>query len=240
MPANTIIPRWKKILDKALEQYPKANVFQLATLDTAAPIPHVRSHIFRQFLESPSTPGLPLLISSTDVRTLKVHQILSNPNIETAWWIEGTQEQFRMTGRVSLVTAPNHQLYKVTRENLLNNASVDSEGGLAALEPAEYGWEAKRLEVFKRMSAHMKATWCRPTPGSPLNEAKQWPERVEEPKEGDDEEAKRNWEMALGNFTLVVFEPSEVDYLTMSVIPNKRFKFARAVDGGWDEAEVVP
>lgn len=143
-----------------------------------------------------------------------------------------------------MVTSPNHQLYKVTREQLLNNASMDSEGGLAALTRAEYDWEAKRVEVFRKMSAHMKASWCRPTPGSVLEgggeEAKRWPKKVEEPKEGDSEVVRRNWETALGNFALVVIEPSEVDYLTMAVVPNRRFKFARAVDGGWDEVEVVP
>jgi hypothetical protein len=71
-------------------------------------------------------------------------------------------------------------------------------------------------------------------------EAKKWPERLEEPKEGDSEEAWKNWAMALGNFALVVIEPSEIDYLTMAVIPNRRFRFARAVEGGWDEVEVVP
>lgn len=185
-----------------------------------------------------------MLISSTDVRTPKVDQILSNPNTEAAWWIEGTQEQFRITGRVSLVTSPHHQLYKVTREQLLNNAKVDPEGGLAALKPAEYDWETKRTEVFKKMSAHMKASWCRPTPGSVLedgpDEAKKWPERVEEPKEGDNEEARKNWSAAMGNFALVVIEPSEIDYLTMAVVPNRRFNFARAVEGGWNEVEVVP
>lgn len=63
---------------------------------------------------------------------------------------------------------------------------------------------------------------------------------MEEPKEGDGEEAWKNWKTALRNFVLVAIEPSEVDYLTMSVIPNRRFKTTRAVGGGWDEVEVVP
>ncbi|KXN84987.1 Pyridoxine/pyridoxamine 5'-phosphate oxidase 2 [Leucoagaricus sp. SymC.cos] len=244
MSANSVVPRWKKLIDKALEHYPKATTFQLATIDVGSPIPRARSHIFRSFLESPITPGLPLLISSTDVRTPKVHQILNNPNVEAVWWIEGTREQFRFTGRVSMVTSPNDELFNKTRAQLLNNAEVDSEGGLAALKPSEYDWETKRVEVFKKMSAHMKASWCRPTPGSVLeggpDEAKKWPERVEEPKEGDNEEARKNWTTALGNFALVVVEPSEADYLNMAVVPNRRFQFARAVEGGWDEVEVVP
>lgn len=218
--------------------------FQLATIDAEGPVPRARSHIFRSFLNSPTAPGLPLLITSTDVRTPKLHHILANANIESCWWIEQTSEQFRITGRVSLVTSPDHQLSKITRDHLLNNADVDPEGGLAALMPAKFDWEAKRVEIFKSMSAHMKASWCRPTPGSVLeggqDEVRRWPERVGEPKEGDGKEAWKNWETALGNFVLVVIEPSEVDYLTLAVIPNRRYKTTRAVGGGWDEVEVVP
>lgn len=132
-------------------------------------------------------------------------------------------------------------MFKVTREQLLGNASVDSEGGLAALNPVEYDWEAKRVEMFKNMSAHMKASWCRPTPGSVLEggqeEAKKWLEKLEEPEDGG---GAKNWATALENFVLVIIEPIEVDYLTMAVLPNRRFKFTRAVEGGWDEVEIVP
>lgn len=126
----------------------------------------------------------------------------------------------------------------------MNNAKVDPEGGLAALKPAEYDWETKRFEMFKAMSAHMKASWCRPVPGSILKggqeEARKWPERVEEPGDDGNEEAKKNWATALNNFALVIIEPIEIDYLTMAIVPNRRFRFVRAVEGGWDEVEVVP
>lgn len=95
------------------------------------------------------------------------------------------------------------------------------------------------------MSAHMKASWCRPVPGSPLlggdEEAKKWPERVEEPKDGDgNEENRKNWETALANFALVVIEPLEVDYVELGVMPNRRAKFWKNGDGVWEEQAVVP
>lgn len=187
-----------------------------------------------------------MLLTTTDVRTPKVQEIFGNQNIEVVWWFEGTQEQFRFAGRVSIITAPNNQLYETARGQLLCNANVDYEGGLAALKLTDVDWESNRVEVFKGMSAHMKASWCRPTPGSVLEggevEAKRWPEKLEEPNEGSVgyEEAKKNWETALHNFALVVIEPSEVDYLNLAVIPNKRFKSARDVEGGWNEIELVP
>ena len=68
------------------------------------------------------------------------------------------------------------------------NAGLGSAYAALAKEP-NFDWEAKRVEVFKTMSAHMKASWCRPTPGSKLSEdddeAKKWPERVEEPPPDD-------------------------------------------------------
>jgi len=88
----------------------------------------------------------------------------------------------------------------------------------------------------------MKASWCRPVPGSRLEggqeEARKWPVRLEEPKPGD-EEGKRLWEMSLANFALVVIEPHDVDYVELGIVPNRRTRFWRK-DGGWDEEELVP
>jgi len=113
-------------------------------------------------------------------------------------------------------------------------------------------WEGKRRELFGSMSAHMKALWCRPVPGSRLQgqeeeEERKWPDRLEEPKDEDREkdrekyeEDKRNWEVAMDNFALLVIDPSEVDYVELGVIPNRRTRFERKEGGKWGEDAVVP
>jgi len=90
----------------------------------------------------------------------------------------------------------------------------------------------------------MKASWCRPIPGTRLeggyDEAKKWPERVQEPKEGDDEQVKKNWDMALDNFAVVLIDPDEVDFVELGVMPNRRTRFWRNSDGSWDSEALVP
>ncbi|KAF9260854.1 hypothetical protein L218DRAFT_962191 [Marasmius fiardii PR-910] len=260
-------PRWKTAIQNALSAHPKSvgmpknlkqvihgtdvhgkQVIQLASIDPTSPKPHVRSHIFRSFLtpsnKTPESERLPLILSSTDIRTPKVEQIIANPNVEIAWWIEGTQEQFRISGIASVVSARDHLFYKHFEE-AIKNAGLNS--GLRNMVDTDFDWEEKRREVFESMSAHMKASWCRPTPGSVLTGgeevAKRWPVRVDKPGDEDGGEPsegnKRNWEVALGNFALVVVDPTEVDYVELGVIPNRRSQFWRN-EGVWEEKSVVP
>lgn len=215
-------------------------VFQLSSIDTAAAVPKVRSHIFRTFLGASSAPSLPLLVTTTDVRTPKVSQMITNPNVQLVWWIDGSQEQFRISGIASIVPRNDHPLYK----HFLEYTKNAKEGtGIAALTKENYDWEESRNEVFKGLSAHMKASWVRPTPGSRLEggeeEAKKWPVRLEEPKDGD-EEGKRNWETALNNFGLVIIDPTEVDYVEFAVVPNRRTRFWKTEEAEWMEESLVP
>lgn len=106
-------------------------------------------------------------------------------------------------------------------------------------------WDTKRLEVFRSMSPYMKASWCRPVPGSPLagHDPKSWPERVDEPDEKSDTEEektkKKNWDTALSNFALLLIDPSEVDYVDLAVKPNQRTRFW-ITQGRWEEQALVP
>ncbi|EDR15974.1 uncharacterized protein LACBIDRAFT_301509 [Laccaria bicolor S238N-H82] len=236
------VPRWKIAIETAIAEYKNQTVFQLATLDPTLPTPHVRSHVFRSFLSSEFKPNLPLLISSTDIRTPKVTQLAAHPDAELAWWIEGVQQQFRISGKVHVVPAPGHILFR----HFLSSTASDYEGssGIAALKKEGFDWEAKRVEAFKSLGGKMKATWCRPVPGTRLEggqeEAKRWPVSIEEPKEGATEEEKSNWEMALHNFALVVIDPAEVDFVELGVVPNRRTNFTRSKEGTWGEEELVP
>jgi len=237
------VPRWKTAITTALGDNEKAAVIQLATIDTYSSaksnitIPHVRSHIFRGFLSAKSTPSLPLLLTTTDIRTPKISQIISNPHIEVAWWIGGTEEQYRIAGLAHIVSAPDHTLHS-------HFARTVSSPALAALEREGFDWEAKRKDVFNSMNRHMKATWCRPTPGSRLGggaeEAAKWPEALPKLGEAEGEDEEKNLTMALGNFALVVIDPNEVDYVELGKIPNERTKFTRTQEGVWSEKAIVP
>jgi len=108
-------------------------------------------------------------------------------------------------------------------------------------------WEAKRVEVFESMSGHMRASWARPIPGSPIlsvqgyDTAKQWPQalpKLSEVGQGDDEK----WKLvqgALTNFALVIIDPLEVDHVELGVVPNRRTRYEWVGDN-WVEQIVVP
>jgi pyridoxamine 5'-phosphate oxidase len=244
------VPHWKSAIEHALAKHKDATgelstsynlfrslilrlVIQIATLSGTTP--KVRSHIFRSFVSPSKFPAVPLLLTTTDIRTPKTSQIRDNPNVEITWWIFGTQEQFRIAGRAHVIPAPNHPSY---------NPKIGTGVALDALRDERFDWEAKRKEVFNEMSEYMKASWCRPTPGSRLDspdDANSWPQKLPKLGEAKTDEDKKNLEMALGNFALVVIEPAEVDYVELGLTPNRRSKFVRkGKEEGWDEEAQVP
>ncbi|KAF8844221.1 hypothetical protein BDN67DRAFT_963354 [Paxillus ammoniavirescens] len=212
---------WYNALARALkEEGEKGGVFQLATLE-APNAPRVRSLVHREFLTATAIPDLPLLLTTTDVRTPKASQMNAEPRVEAVYWTASTQEQFRIIGRASIVPTPNYQ------------GPYPSPSGRVFDELAKevFDWEKKRVEVFDSMSGHLKATWCRPVPGTPLEggeeEMKKWPEKLPKLGEAESEEDKKNLAFALENFALLLVEPFEVDLIELGVQPNKRTNFKR-------------
>ncbi|KAK7040224.1 hypothetical protein VNI00_010030 [Paramarasmius palmivorus] len=233
MPNQTESPRWKAVLSDALAKFPRAvasDNFNRRCVDTVQ-LPEVRSHIFREFVDGSSNARV-LLVTSTDTRTPKVKQILSNSRVQVHWYIEGTKQQWRISGIAKVFGSPEAK----------NARTWDG-------EDSETDWETKRLAIFKRLSSHMRASWCRPPPGSlltnPEEEMKKWPSRVdipgEEPDDSDEEQKKKNkenWDTAFSRFALVVIDSTGVDYLDMGIVPNRRWRFRRE-DGDWKETEIV-
>lgn len=208
-------------------------VFQLATVDDAGK-PCVRSLIHRAFLVPPSRPSFPVLITSTDIRTPKVHQIAHADTVELAWWINATLDQFRISGLARVFASPQKSMSAP-----LHTAAECV--GINALEMAGVDWEAKRRELFDAVNEEMRATWSRPTPGAPLGdvEANDWPIRVPKPNEAKTDREKELAELALSNYAIIVIEPLRVDWVQMATKPNQRTFFTRTEDG-WNEEAVVP
>lgn len=166
---------------------------------------------------------LPIVLTTTDIRTPKVQQILANDTVQICWWIAPSGEQFRLTGKATLVPEPGR---------------TPKSGG------SGFDWEAKRVQIFDSLSDHMRAGWCRPTPGTPMpggyEDAKKWPLAVPTTTGATTEEEKKLVKQALGNFALVLIEPTYVDWIQISVVPNRRTLFRRGGDGSWTETIVVP
>ena len=142
-------------------------------------------------------------------------------------------DQFRLTGKVTIVPEPASRAFH--------------SGGNVAFERLSAGgfdWEAKRVRVFDSLDGRMRASWCRPTPGRPMEggyeEAKKWPETIPTSTGATNEKEKRLVEQALGNFVLLLIEPTFVDWVQLGVVPDRRTFFHRGEGESWTETIVVP
>lgn len=260
------VPRWKLALDRALEKDPKSNAYQLATVykesDSIAIssilLPRVRSVIHRGFLAAEGRQtALPLLLTTTDIRTPKVSQLAHGSRVEIAWWLPGAQEQFRISGNAYIL--PSKQFVDdtetlqggtgplpepETRRIVATARELHEAFSKAVLVQGGFDWEAKRMEVFESMSGHMRATWVRPVPGTSMEkyeDANAWPETVPKLSEANEQNKPLVIE-ATGNFALVVIDPSVVDHVELGVLPNQRTMYTRGEAGeeGWAEQILVP
>jgi len=193
---------------------------QLATIE-APSRPRVRSHLQREFITASAYPTLPLILSTTDVRTPKVTQLAANDIVEAVFWTPSTLQQFRILGRASIVPEVGYSGGYPAPRGVVYGA-LDEEG---------FDWEAKRVATFDRMSGRMKATWCRPVPGTPLRggeeEMKKWPETLPKLGEARDEGERENLAKALGNFALLLIEPFEVDRVEFVAPHDRRTRYER-------------
>ncbi|EIW63796.1 uncharacterized protein TRAVEDRAFT_157533 [Trametes versicolor FP-101664 SS1] len=229
-------PRWVEAINKALSHPDNKGkvIYQVATVD-ARNVPHVRSQVHRAFMNPEGRPDFPVLVTSTDARSPKVAQVRANQRVELAWWMEGSQDQFRLSGFVRIF--PSASAPGDTSPTPVPSGAI----AFKTLEDQGFDWDAKRIELYNTMSPGMRASWCSPhPPGSPLastDEQKSWPSKV--PSEPESEEDQKNAATALSNFALMLFEPIEVDWAALGVLPNRRTIFTRDGDK-WKEQSVVP
>jgi pyridoxamine 5'-phosphate oxidase len=206
-------------------------VIQLATIDKT--VPQVRSCIVRELISPAGNEHLPIVLTTADIRTPKVEQILANDAVQINWWIAPSMDQFRLTGKVTLVPEPGNGVFH-SGGNL----------GFERLSAGGFDWEGKRVQAFDSLSGRMRACWCRPTPGSPMKggyeEAEKWPETIPTTTGATNEKEKKLVDEALGNFVLVLIEPTFVDWVQLGTTPDRRTFFYRGDDGSWTEDIVVP
>lgn len=234
---------WYPALVQALDRVEQVDnmkgVFQLATYDHPSRTPRVRSHILRSFVTPSKHPSLPLLVSTTDIRTPKVTQVTDANGVEAVFWTEPTLEQFRISGRISLVPSSSYAGSYPDIPSPGHSILFD------ALRQENLNWEQTRLSTFNHLNGRMRASWCRPVPGTPLkggyDDALEWPESLPALGEAKDEEEKRNVEKALENFALVIIEPLEVDFVELGTRPEKRTMYRRNLrETEFTETIVVP
>lgn len=112
--SNYLAP-WRTHLYRALHlnnSLPHSRYFQLATV-TVEGLPQNRTVVFRGFLEN--TNQIKIV---TDLRSEKVNQIQHQSWGEICWYFTQTREQFRLMGKLLLITE-NHPDSNLQQERLL-------------------------------------------------------------------------------------------------------------------------
>ena len=128
------IAPWRSHLSRALHRnrsQPYARYLQLATVDPQG-LPANRTVVFRGFLENSNQ-----LQFITDFRSNKITHIQAQPWAEVCWYFTKSREQFRLFGKLILVTA-------------------------ADLEPA---LKLARQQVWQKLSDAARLQFAWPKPG---------------------------------------------------------------------------
>ena len=109
--AHLAIPEWRKKLEQSLKTHQhqvQSRYIQLATCCSKGQA-RVRTVVYRGFIENSN-----LLSIHTDLRSDKCTQLSDNPRCEINWYFTESREQYRITGKASLITE-NSTDYQVQR-----------------------------------------------------------------------------------------------------------------------------
>lgn len=98
------------------------------------------------------------------VRGPKAQQLTGNSDkVEIAWWFAPTGDQYRIKGRAFILPRPDHPLYeKFTPHAKRLSPRKNQERG-------DFDWEQERRRIFEKLSPTIRASFCRPVPGTPLS-----------------------------------------------------------------------
>lgn len=182
------------------------------------------------------TPSSSLLVTTTDTRMKKPAHLAHDPHVELAWWMDPVAIQFRINGSAYTIPPQSDEEGKSKAAEALK--ALGAQGDEANPE----WWEKERMRLWKEaMSGHLRASFGRPTPGTPLDQcppSSEWPERLD--AESDDPEEKKKIENALSHFALLVIRVDGCEKLELKPTPNIRTQWTRQDGGDWKKQGVAP
>lgn len=147
-----LLPPWRSHLSRALHRnrsQPYARYLQLATVDNQG-FPANRTVVFRGFLEDSDQ-----LQFITDVRSNKIDQIKAKPWAEICWYFSKSREQFRLFGKLILVTAAESEpTLQLARQKVWQKLSDPARLQFSWPEPGEK--RTKNLKAFSPPNPSVK------------------------------------------------------------------------------------
>ncbi|KAI5453703.1 hypothetical protein NCC49_005522 [Naganishia albida] len=230
-------PGWVEHFESQLKDHPSAKSYPFASVDPTTGAPKVRYVVHRSL-----TPASSILLFTSDTRMNKISHLESQPLAEGSFWIEETGVQFRVAGKAYVVPsdADSSALGKEKAGDVVR--ALRAQGDEASVD----WWIAEREKSWgEGISGHLRATFARPTPGTPLNRVERKPDEWTETIKptGETDEQKKEIARAKANFTLVALAPETVEMLELKVVPNRRTVWTRRQgegENGWDVQAVVP
>ncbi|MEL7474809.1 MAG: pyridoxamine 5'-phosphate oxidase family protein [Cyanobacteria bacterium P01_A01_bin.3] len=213
---NTGATQWKSLLLAALHRNRSdrgVRFLQLATVDRLNR-PRNRTVVFRGFADDRAT-----IMLAVDSRSEKLEQLEHNPHAAICWYFSKTREQFRLTGRITVV-AESGVIHPQTNHQPDNPELTDREPG---------DWQqATRVQLWGRLSDSAKLLWYWPHPKGDREGAEaflsQPPADSQHPPD---------------TFVLLLFDATEVDRLELKGEPQNRTIFAQQTEG-WQARTVNP
>jgi pyridoxamine 5'-phosphate oxidase len=127
---------WRSPLSSAIHRNrskPHSRYFQLATVNPAG-YPANRTVVFRGFLDDEQNQ----LKMITDARSAKIQDIEHQPLAEICWYFTKTREQFRISGKLQLVTVQETNLdLQQARKFTWHNLSSPGRSQFSWPDPAQ-------------------------------------------------------------------------------------------------------
>jgi pyridoxamine 5'-phosphate oxidase len=127
---------WRSLLSAALHRnrsQPHARYFQLATV-TPAGLPANRTVVFRGFLNEQQN----TLKIVTDLRSQKIKELEYQEIAEICWYFTKTREQFRIQGKLQLVTAEEtDSKLQLARQTTWESLSEAAQAQFTWLDPGQ-------------------------------------------------------------------------------------------------------
>jgi len=126
---------WRSPLARALHRNRSkifSRYFQLATV-TAEGIPTNRTVVFRGFFEDSNN-----LQIITDIRSEKCKHLQHQPVAEICWYFTKTREQFRLSGKITLVNfQEENTIFKNARDKVWDKLSENARSQFSWENPGE-------------------------------------------------------------------------------------------------------
>lgn len=140
------------------------------------------------------------LVFTTDTRSAKMRHILHEPRVEVLWNFVRTRMQLRIAGKMAAVAGdcPDAEL------------------------------KSRRVDVWRALSAEVRAGFAGGPPGRPLDEPRLCAET--QPADGPPPET----------FALLILWPEKVDLVELAPQPHRRTVHARDAAGHWHARAVHP